>query len=136
MDNSDLIIKLIGGCLRVIFDIRQVGLDKWIESIINHVKNIIFKIMMDLGPSFSEVKKNLDKIIDNVNTLEIDMRVRRILIGKNLMIYMISTQISKIDKDFWIGKLWSWQMPIYYYVIKTICEKGLDIDKESILNQV
>ncbi|NPA69413.1 MAG: hypothetical protein GXO26_01270 [Crenarchaeota archaeon] len=136
MDDSDLIIKLTGGCPGAIFDIRQVGLDKWIESIINHVKSTVFKIMMELGISFSEVKKNLDKIINNVDTLEIGMRVRRILIRENLMIYMISTQISKIIKDLWIGKSWSWQMSIYYHVIKTICDKGLDISGESLLNGI
>ena len=97
------------------------------------IRNVIIKIQSILKYSINEVLKEIKKILDNVDTFDVDMKIKSILVNENILTYVIPNRISTLPKDFWIGKFWSWQIPIYYYIFKAFYEKGIYIDVNDFL---
>ena len=139
-DNSkykdiDLVLKLSNGCPRVIIDIWIYGLENWLNNIITRLKIILEKIRQKLKTSVSQILKEIEKLIANVDTFDVEPEIRNELIKENVLILLIHEQahLSKIEKNPLVGDLWAWQIPAYYYVFKTFYEKDLNISATDVI---
>jgi len=136
LDNIDLIIKLTGGCPRAIISIKELGLKTWINNVISNLRNIIVKIQSKLKYTLSETLTEIRKVVDDVDTFDMNMEVKNILVRENILTYIVPNRLSSIPEDYWIGKYWAWQMPIYYIILKLFTEKRLHIDADDAIKHL
>jgi len=129
--------KLTGGNLREIAIIRSHNwsLEKWIRMKISEIITCLREYSQSENKNLIDIIKEIEGNVDELSW----RKIWRYLLKNNIVIEIDDRfeKMSTIPKDESIGSSAAYQIPIYYYTIKCIIEKGsLDVNPSDILRIV
>ncbi len=129
--------KLTGGNLREIVIIRSHNwnLEKWIRIKISELITCLREYAQSENKNLIDIIKEIEGNVDELSW----RKIWKYLLKDNIVIEIDDRfeKMSIIPKDESIGSFAAYQVPIYYYIMKCIVEKGnLDVDPSNILRIV
>lgn len=135
--NYDFIWNLVGGNPREIVNLKKLewNVDKWVSIKISDVITCLRNYAMNEKKSTDEVLKDFDKDVDKLSW----RKIWHYLLMHNIVIEVDDRfeKLSKLPRMYWVGKIGAFQLPIYYYIINTMIDKGsIDVNVDDVLNTI
>ncbi len=140
----EIVWKLTGGNPREICVLKIVygwNIEKWLESKIEYCREVFLKARdLDQASVLKLVVENIDEVPSY--SPEMEFLPRYVLIN---MLYRLNiiirvdarlSKISKLPNEPWIGKRRAFQQPVYYWILRTILTKGMDITPRDVLRNI
>jgi energy-coupling factor transporter ATP-binding protein EcfA2 len=131
--DPEILWRLTGGNSRSIITMKRSGLEKWLWT----------RIVRTLTKIYDASRKTFgnniwDEFREAVNDLDnADHDLKKIMLRNNIIIYTAGADpISHISKEPWIGRDYAYQIPAYYYALKTMARKrSTDISPEEVIKE-
>ena len=126
IEYRDLICELSGGCPRILIDLKfeySWNINAFLKHVIDYVLNAIINYVRSSGRDFNYVLKyELSSDPDEIAFKPIANNFE----NANLLTWLINeySRLSIVEKSYWIGDYYAWQLPVYIYVIEALIEKG------------
>jgi len=136
--DENLAWRLAGGNPRALKDIRDYGVEAWIKdkiSITSYVINRGVGVREDKIIEYLEYVKSVDA---SPNTVAGSREMLEAMMEENILILMRPEEyrISEIPSEPWIGKRYAFQIPAYYYILKTMAKRrSIDITPEEVIRE-
>jgi len=134
--DKELAWKLSGGNPRALTEIKDYGLENWLETkIIKTLKNLYNELLILRGLDENRVWADLEKAVNNIDSVYPD--TMQIMLKENIAIYHgIGMKISDLPREPWIGKDYAYQIPAYYHALKIMANKrSTDTSPEEVIRE-
>ncbi|RLE54118.1 MAG: hypothetical protein DRJ40_11610 [Thermoprotei archaeon] len=140
----ELIIELTGGCPRTLYDIYikySGNLEAWLRQLIQEKIAPIYTLAIDLQQLeyLHEVLENPDNIRPMIPGIqEPKYVITRIMYEINIATQLVPDWLSPRPRtSYWIGKYRAYQVPAYYWILKTMIEENTpDIEPRQVMDRV
>jgi energy-coupling factor transporter ATP-binding protein EcfA2 len=126
--------RLTGGNPRALVRIKINGLRSWFEM---EVLKSVQVLLREAGKVLKErLWLGIEKLINNVD--DVDPELEKVLLELNIGIFTGGgIPISEVPKEVWIRENYAFQIPAYYYTLKTIHKmRKFDITVNEVLREV
>jgi energy-coupling factor transporter ATP-binding protein EcfA2 len=130
----EILWRLAGGNPRELEQIWGMGILGWVKTTASRLGNIIDDAIRDLGEDL--VWDNLERILEDVDGMG-RVKIFNYLLRGNVTFYTnIGIPISELPREQWIGERYAYQIPAYYYILKTMAKKkSWDISPEEVIRE-
>ncbi|WP_252900341.1 hypothetical protein [Vulcanisaeta sp. JCM 14467] len=138
--------QLLGGNVRALADLAinyGWNVTAWLNSIIRHVRYLIFREAQLLNisgasPLITRIKiflgNNNPRPDDLIYEASID---RAPLIEYNVLIYVLGKPLMQLPNEEWVGNDYAYQLPAYYWVLRTMISKeSINVTSSEVINEI
>jgi len=130
----ELLWRLAGGNPRTLTIMTEKGVMPWLGIMISEVADTINVLEGKMG---DRLWSALGEVLERVDIISKYEDLRDIFLSENMVIRLVGAEpISPLPSEPWIGKLYAFQIPAYYYTLKVINKKrSLEISPRDVLDE-
>lgn len=137
--NFETLWKLTGGNPRAIYELFSYkwNLEMWLNRMIETTSSVLKEFCRIRNIALTKVFEEIKEKINKIDELEMHP-IWDLLLKYNIVTQLYSKWLDeKPRKTYWIGKYAAFQMPVYYWIIKSFIEKfTLDITPQDIMKAI
>jgi len=130
----ELLWRLAGGNPRSLTIMTEKGVMPWLGIMIAEVADTINVLEGRMG---GRLWSALGEVLERVDAISKYEDLRDIFLSENMVIRFVGAEpISPLPREPWVGRLYAFQIPAYYYTLKVIHKnRSLEISPRDVLDE-